>query len=340
MKYMSMALLHVAIILALVGQTTCTAQTKLLRGHDTPATKLEYSSDDDQDVTKLHEEEDIMNLDDEKNEDDVDAKAWKFGQPLHLASGTKVLPPKCPKDVPESGAYFKALVSPHHHVDCDYRHPCSKQGTNLERLNSIRGVLGRMKTLLDGLNVQYAIYAGSAIGQERCEDVLPWDSDCDVAVWEHDIPKIVRRDLDSQYKVRYKSAFIPRTLVDKRTGFYCDIFPMKKKGSTVEFPWPYANSMCPGQAAQFHASTRYKSYLEKKYKASVNKCYKAPYHTVAPFVPCTLNGVQHTCMKDQLAFLKSRYGNGVLYPNVSIAPVNYNPEKIKDNDFEWIFSDP
>jgi len=335
-----MAVLHLSIILALVGQTTCTAQSKLLRGashqswtklwrgalaqHGTPANELEYSSDDDPDMTfVVHDDPNMTKSHDEEDLDD--AKAWKFGRPVHyLASGAQWLPPKCPKDVPASSPWFTELVTPHGHVDCEFRSPCNKQGTNLERLNSIRGVLGRMKTLLNGLNINYAIYAGSAIGQERCEDVLPWDGDCDVAVWEEDIPRIATGHLDSQYVVKTKGIFIPRTLADKRTGFYCDIFPLKNKGAFVETPWPWGNAVCPGQAMRWVKSP-----------TPVKKCYRAPYNIVAPFVPCTLNGVQHTCMKDQLGFLKLRYGAGVLHPNVS---VSNNPKG--EEGFDWIFDDP
>jgi len=333
-----MALLHLAIILALVGQTTCTAQTKLLRGasrqswtklwrvarqHGTPAKKLEYSSDDNPDMTKLHEE-DLQSLEVDHEEDIDDAIAWKTGQPLNLASRTKLLPPKCPSDVSETGPYFQELVAPYGHVDCDYRQPCSKKGTNLARLNSIRGVLGRIKTLMNGIGVGYVIHAGSAIGQQRCGDVLPWDTDCDIAVWENDIPRIAIRDLDAQYVVRQKSLFIPRTVVDKRTGFYCDIFPMKNKGTMVEFPWPWGNRFCKGQAVPMRGG------------GTTPRCWQAPYTMVAPFRPCTLNGVQHTCMKDQLGFLTYMYGGGVLGPNRTTTYLK-NGKPPPPGEFDWVF---
>jgi drug/metabolite transporter (DMT)-like permease len=200
------------------------------------------------------------------------------------------------------------------HTICDYRHPCDKQGTNLERLNSIRGLLGRTKTLLDDLQIEYAIYGGSAIGQERCGDVLPWDKDCDVVVWEEDVHKITEGDLDSQYTVMHKSFEnygVPYAVADKKTGFYCDIFFMKSNAEThhVEFAWPWGRDVCNDMSTSW------------PFSADIKRCNRYPAHIVAPFAPCTLNGVQHTCMKDQLAYLNLEYGPGVTKPNLAINSV-------------------
>jgi len=139
-------------------------------------------------------------------------------------------------------------------------------------------------------------------------DLLPWDVDCDLAVWEEDVHKIAEGDLDSQYRVHNKSLFIAKAVTDKTTGFYCDIFSMKYNSDTqqVEMPWPWGTETCPEQSLPFEGQT-------------CKKCWKHPYHTVAPFATCTFNGVQHTCMKNQLAFLNVMYASNVAMPDVDTA---------------------
>lgn len=247
-----------------------------------------------------------------------DAEAWRFGQPQSFGNASSgVLPPKCPADVSENGPYFQEYVYPDEiHTICDYRHPCNKQGTNLERLNSIRGLLARTKTLLNGLGVEYAIYGGSAIGQQRCGDVLPWDVDCDVVVWEKDVHKISAGDLDHQYTVihkAYENYGVPFVVADKTTGFYCDIFFMKYNPDNhhVGFAWPWGEHVCYDMDAGYPHSQELK------------RCNLYPAEVVFPFVPCVLNGVQHTCMKDQLGYLKHEYGEGVTEPNVTTNLVDH-----------------
>jgi len=239
-------------------------------------------------------------------EETSDAESWRFGVPHVFASGVGSLPPKCAADASDQDPYWNEMVNVvADHIECKYRKPCDKKTSNLDRLNSIRGVLGKAKTLLDGLNIEYSIYAGSAIGQERCGDVLPWDADCDIVVWERDVEKISTGDLDHQYTVKQKSTFIPRAVEDKATGFYCDVFAMRHNSVTneVEMPWPWGVSRCKDAYA----------YAGEQ----IHKCWRVPYDIVAPFVPCTLNGVQQTCMHNQLAFLQYMYGSGVGSPNVA-----------------------
>jgi len=223
----------------------------------------------------------------------------------------KTLPPKCPANVSELSPYMLEEVPPDGvHVVCKYRQPCDRPGTNLERLNSIRGLLKKTKLVLDYLQVPYALAGGSAIGQQRCNDVLPWDSDCDVMVWMHDVYKIKAGDLDSQYAVmhtNYQNHAIPYVLVDKWTGFYCDIFFMQYDTATnqVGMAWPGGAYECP--------------WMDKQYPFSPDdkRCDVFPMANVHPFVPCYLDGVWQTCFANQKAYLEQQYGPHVHQPNVT-----------------------
>lgn len=258
-----------------------------------------------------------------EEEDRDDAQAWKSGQPFAQSFGSRigslhgvdsVLPPKCPADVSVTSPYMLEHVLPNvHHTMCDYRQPCDRRGPNLERLNSIRGLLKQTKKLLNGLGVPYALYGGSAIGQERCRDVLPWDSDCDVIVWEQDVHKISSGDIDSQYTVRWTqgNSAVPYVVADTYTGFYCDIFFMKYDPSwqKVGMAWPWGESTC------FDMETSY------PFNEEVKKCDKFDANLVHPFSPCVFDGVEHTCFHNQAGFLEEKWGKRVLdTPNITTQP--------------------
>lgn len=231
-----------------------------------------------------------------------------------------VAPPVCPNDVSEKSAYMTEVVNNDEaYTICEWRKPCNRPGTNLERVSSIRGLLKRTKQLMDDIKVPYALYGGSALGQERCKDVLPHDVDCDVIVWMKDVEKIRAGDLDSRYtvmhrddsehKARGQNPSIPFLVVDKDTGFYCDIFFMDLHPGTTEpfvaFAWDRGAHLCPWMSMSYPFSEGYK------------RCDLMPAEIVQPLVPCVLDGVEHTCFHHQDAYVALEYGqNAVDKPNV------------------------
>jgi len=258
---------------------------------------------------------------DEDGEHSEDAQTWKLGQPQSLVS--RVLPPKCPSEVSEDSPYMQEYVLPNKiHTICKYRQPCDKVGTNLERLQSIRGLLKATKKELNKRGVSYALYGGSAIGQQRCEDVLPWDADCDVVVWMHDVHKIVGGDIDgpngrhSMMKTDGNSA-IPYVVADKKTGFYCDVFFMDydEVSQQVDIAWPWGTYSCPNMDTTW------------PFNSEPKRCNKFPRDTIHPFKPCVLDGVTHNCLANQPAYLAQEYGGDVTQPNVSTALVAHSPTK-------------
>lgn len=259
-----------------------------------------------------------------KKERRDDEETWRTGIAHSFsAPAGNVVPPKCPADVAEDSPYMQELVLPDEiHTICKYRQPCDRKGSNLERLQSIRGLLARTKQLMNDIDVPYAIYGGSAIGQHRCRDVLPWDSDCDVVVWMEDVHKIASGDLDGvngKYSVvpseelhgDYTGTSIPFVVADKTTGFYCDVFFMHRSQSNphmVGLAWPWGHDTC------------YSMSNEHPFSSGPKKCDRIPGVFVEPFVPCVLNGIQHTCFQDQAAYLDDQYGYDWESPNISTQP--------------------
>lgn len=233
------------------------------------------------------------------------------------------LPPKCPADESENSPYMVSQDVP------DYGHLVKKYYspvTNLERINSIRGLLDQTRRHLDQLHVPYALYGGSALGQRRCRDVLPWDADCDVIVWNKDVHKFHQRDfhLDSRYAMLKGNKFIPFTMVDKTTGLYCDVFIMNhdEKTQKVWSPWPWGNKDCSWTGDPFWRGQRLMRWD--------GSCYAFDAAIVTPFAPCVLHGTSHTCFKNQEAYLENFYGTSWMQPNVStqllrnLAPIRQN----------------
>lgn len=225
------------------------------------------------------------------------------------------LPPKCPAHVSENSPFwFEPAISDGVHIVKEYYRPV----TNLERLNSIRGLLVRTKQHFNELGVPYLLYAGSALGQQRCKDVLPWDVDCDVIIWSVDVPKISPRHFDSQYVLSDKrglgatsssTSYIPFSMVDKTTGLYCDVFTIYHDQQTQQVwsPWPWGNSYCS------HLVTE--SYFSNP--TWNGKCYKYNAAILSPSVPCVLHGTTYDCYQNQPAYLAEFYGPSWSVPNVS-----------------------
>jgi len=302
-----------AALLLLMSPGIPVSALALLRGTDVHQIAAEQPNAFDVPATATVSINTTVDGSDEDEHDDA-LVVWKSGRSggpvdsrgLPYGSGS-LLPPKCPADVSETSPYMTENVFPNkYYTMCDYRQPCGRRGTNLERVDSIRGLLKQTKKLLNDLQVPYALYGGSAVGQERCGDVLPWDSDCDVVVWEHDVHKISSGNIDSRYAVQHKTinSAVPFVVADRKTGFFCDIFFMKrdpKFDSLVNMAWPWGASDC------------YDMSTSSPFTGEIKKCDKFPMSVVSPFVPCVLNGIEHTCFKDQAGFLELRMGRSVLH---------------------------
>lgn len=239
------------------------------------------------------------------SEDSADQDAWRAPESAHFVSQS-TLPPRCPRDVPENAPYWSEKHwRDRTHTVCEYVDDCNSMVSNRERHDSIRNALAVTKQTLDGASVPYVLYGGSAIGQYRCEDVLPWDADCDVLIKKADISKLKAGPLSNGFVLREKSTTIPFVVVDTSTGFYCDIFQMdfEESRGTVAVAWPWGAAPCP----QF----------PDRSLGEPMRCERYPLEAVSPYVPCVLNGVTHKCAHDQATYLATKYGDSWNNPNVS-----------------------
>jgi hypothetical protein len=215
-------------------------------------------------------------------------------------------------------------------------HKCQQTGdpcpyiTNSDRITALRKLLGATKTLLGRLNVDYMLYGGTAIGQYRCGDVLPWDADNDIMIPRKDLFRMHEiifgrpwRDLANEsessslgygeysqdlakwgapgYKLMKKSNCIIYELVDVNSGFYTDMFPLDYHAGSGMVPWP-------GAPVQCHTWTK-----------CASTCYQFWDQDYWPIEDCLMSGISMRCPKDRAAVLVSTYNAAVLIePDVRI----------------------
>merc|ERR1719171_3044457 len=85
----------------------------------------------------------------------------------------------CAHHIPSDNSYWaEADDPPGGYIKCKYSDDCQRVITHADRVNSLRRALHGTAALFRQLGVEHMLYGGSAIGQYRCGDVLPWDVDC------------------------------------------------------------------------------------------------------------------------------------------------------------------
>merc|ERR1719387_2653481 len=72
--------------------------------------------------------------------------------------------------------------------------------TNADRVAALRKMLGAVKALMGNLRMDYFLYGGSAVGQYRCGDVLPWDGDNDIVVPRKDLQALHQKVFGRPWK--------------------------------------------------------------------------------------------------------------------------------------------
>merc|ERR1712196_220528 len=195
---------------------------------------------------------------------------------------------------------------------------------NSKRFEILRAIAISTKRFLESLSITgWVLDGGTAIGAMRCDDVLPWDVDCDVLVPEDGIEKIFRKFFDSPYsrtykyqnlsadiqidkqpfQLRTKSTCIPVSLIDKRNGYYCDIIVVRRmKGEddgadVLQTSWPGGLST----VSDFGCG-------DKGYEWATDVIY--------PTKPCRLGSETFPCANDLTAYFQEEYAGGVSEPDV------------------------
>lgn len=214
------------------------------------------------------------------------------------------------------------------YIKCDYSDGCTRKVTNSMRVKSIRRALSGARQIFSNLKVQSLLYGGSAIGQYRCGDVIPWDVDCDVLVSQADIEviheKVFNEKIDFSkweegetsvdlahfgapgIRLIKKNPCAPFEIVDTQDGFFCDVFSSNWYASELYTPWWNAPYSCPGLFADCDKA------------GGGQRCFKFDAHTVRPAVNCNMAGVGQSCVPDMPTYLRAIYGNSWHTPNQTL----------------------
>jgi len=144
------------------------------------------------------------------------------------------LPPMCFSDLDESDTLWSNMAAGH---DSGHRVAefALRNLTNLERFHAIRAVLAATKSMFDSMGIESFLVFGTALGQARCADVIPWDVDCDVAIAMKDVEQLQAGALisDPRYELQVKNKVTPFGLVDTHTGYFCDIFQVAAENNYI-----------------------------------------------------------------------------------------------------------
>lgn len=253
----------------------------------------------------------------------------------NLTQGDSASPAQayCAHHIPVDSWYWPATEQYHithpGYVKCEYSDGCKRPIRNMDRVTSLRNALKGTSALLKNLGIKHMLYGGSAIGQYRCGDVLPWDVDCDVLISSRDVAKLHQHvfndksfwsgratgDLASLgapgIVLHTKTPCCPFEIVDTQHGFFCDVFVSDWKtdphrGFEMYTPWWNGRRSCPGMFPQ----------CEKAGGGS--QCYAYPQSMVSPVRECTLAGSIHGCPAKMYPFLEMTYGPNVHAPNRTI----------------------
>eukprot|EP00747_Dinoflagellata_sp_TGD_P027466 gnl/TRDRNA2_/TRDRNA2_132630_c0_seq4.p1 gnl/TRDRNA2_/TRDRNA2_132630_c0~~gnl/TRDRNA2_/TRDRNA2_132630_c0_seq4.p1 ORF type:complete len:551 (-),score=119.80 gnl/TRDRNA2_/TRDRNA2_132630_c0_seq4:122-1774(-) len=253
----------------------------------------------------------------------------------------KVLPPVCASEVPLDDPYWKqkdsyTIKKNGHDItynECRYSDGCKRQYTNLERLRSIRQTLAVTHRFLEAQNVQHVLFGGSAVGAYRCNDVLPWDVDSDVLVLDGSFPQLLELLKGSPDKIGWAghghaidlephgfpgfvlmekfAGCLPLAIVDKSTGFFTDLFPMKPMSTGVLSPWWSGKVPCDTKTL-FSPCTSM-------------KCNSWSMENMLPPTECKIDDATVSCPLHLGNWLVDHFGHDVTKPDISTR----NLEKVK-----------
>lgn len=254
--------------------------------------------------------------------------------PLHNPAGSiekKVLPTPCASDLPADDPYW-SQIDPYQsckkgvcdtYNECRYSDGCKRKFTNLERVDSIRATARATYLFLKQQNVTNMLFGGSVIGSYRCQDVLPWDLDADVAVlqWHFEgLLKLLDQPEGSGWKgygratdlkrfgipgftlMEKHPGCMPLVVVDQATGFFTDVWPMEHLGMAFFSPWQDGTVGC--DASRFFAG------------CAVTRCDHWSAKNTLPTSVCRFAGHDNDCAHDLKAFLYEYYGPSVEKPDV------------------------
>jgi hypothetical protein len=148
----------------------------------------------------------------------------------------------------------------------------------------------KLKTILDSNKIHYWAIAGTALGVQRNNQIIPWDDDIDIGIWEQDAPLITKL-LPSIEHCWYGFKFVSDDVP-------IDIFTFKKVDNLAVYSsnlsrlrWPkeyyYVSELVSFSNANFgptsiRVSSKNKDYVERAYGSDcIVKCYTQPPHSIS-----------------------------------------------------------
>lgn len=243
----------------------------------------------------------------------------------------KMLPTPCASGLPADDPYWSQTDSYESckggwcnaYVSCRYSDGCKKKFTNLQRVNSIRATVQTTHLFFKQQKVTYMLFGGSVIGSYRCQDVLPWDLDADVAVVQAHFAKLMKL-LDEPDGTGFRKVgrstdmkrfgfpgftlmekhpgCMPLVVVDQATGFFTDVWPMEHIGFSFFSPWGDGAVQCN---AEFFFNG-----------CGVDRCDEWSAKNTLPTSKCILNNKEQECARHLKPFLYEYYGPSVEKPDV------------------------
>ncbi|CAE7412853.1 unnamed protein product [Symbiodinium natans] len=128
------------------------------------------------------------------------------------------------------------------HVDVNYA-PSRWIAPDLRtQRNSLIDLLREVDLLFTALNVEYFVFAGTALGVEREHDIIQHDTDVDVAIFKDQLHLLQQTRIlpsaperfalqiwgNHQNEGHLRDEAIALRLIDKQTGLYADVFLMDR----------------------------------------------------------------------------------------------------------------
>jgi len=238
---------------------------------------------------------------------------------------SKTPPPSCIRDDPLSPYFIQEAKFDQVHANCDFGGLCGKLVQNQLRIDFLRNVTRVTKEMLSNASItDWHLASGTLIGAQRCEDVLPWDVDCDINLPVESINVLFRKffgafrlsfprrsytpfvELDDRYMLSIKGNCIPLTVIDSHSGLYCDLFPLWKAHGNIEMHWPWARKRVSNVTTAMCS----------------DKGWIWPLSTVYPTRNCWFGGEQYQCPNDPDRHLAEWYGKNWRTPDIKSVQKN------------------
>jgi phosphorylcholine metabolism protein LicD len=151
-----------------------------------------------------------------------------------------------------------------------------------EQFETFYSLFERFDKMCTDNNIKYFIIAGSLLGAVRHGEMIPWDDDIDVGIFEEDLYILKNVDL-KKYGLQShgldknnigKITFENQHASKKMQDIFIDIFVMENKNNKIQYTSQYALKTWPGEYFNEDELYPLKYYKFGRLKVSGPKKYK------------------------------------------------------------------